>query len=374
MITDDQSAVVQFLDADGGAVQNLPEWVNDQTTLIDYYQAMVTARLSDQKAVALQRTGKMGTYPSCLGQEAISLVCAALLRQDDVLIPYYRDLPGLLRRGIPLSDVLLYWGGDERGSASDAWGQDLPNCVPIATQAGHAAGIATAIRIRHEAGDPMRVALCALGDGATSKGDFAEALNLAGAWQLPVVYIINNNQWAISVPRAIQSGAPTLAQKGVAAGLPSFQVDGNDVIALHEVISAAIDRARQGKGATVIEAISYRLSDHTTADDASRYRNSDELQEAWQKEPIKRLRHFLHQRGLWDENKEQALKEQAERMIEKAVQTYLNTPLPTIADLFDYHYANTPDQLEKQKRDALNREELRQKMQHNEAVGGHQHD
>ena len=374
MITDDQSAVVQFLDAEGGAVQNLPEWVNDQATLIDYYQAMVTARLSDQKAVALQRTGKMGTYPSCLGQEAISLVGAALLRQDDVLIPYYRDLPGLLRRGIPLSDVLLYWGGDERGSASDAWGQDLPNCVPIATQAGHAAGIATAIRIRHEAGDPMRVALCALGDGATSKGDFAEALNLAGAWQLPVVYIINNNQWAISVPRAIQSGAPTLAQKGLAAGLPSFQVDGNDVIALHEVISAAIDRARQGKGATVIEAISYRLSDHTTADDASRYRNSDELQDAWQKEPIKRLRHFLHQGGLWDENKEQALKEQAERMIEKAVQTYLNTPLPTIADLFDYHYANTPGQLEEQKRDALNREELRQKMQHNEAVGGHQHD
>ena len=374
MITDDQFSVVQFLDAEGGVVQNLPEWVNDQTTLIDYYQAMVTARLSDQKAVALQRTGKMGTYPSCLGQEAISLVCAALLRKDDVLIPYYRDLPGLLRRGIPLSDVLLYWGGDERGSASGAWGQDLPNCVPIATQAGHAAGIATAIRIRHEAGDPMKVALCALGDGATSKGDFAEALNLAGAWQLPVVYIINNNQWAISVPRAIQSGAPTLAQKGVAAGLPSFQVDGNDVIALHDVVGAAINRARQGKGATVIEAISYRLSDHTTADDASRYRNSDELQEAWQKEPIKRLRHFLHQRGLWDESKEQALKERAERMIEKAVQTYLNTPLPKIADLFDYHYANTPGQLEEQKRDALNREELRQRMHQKDAVGGHQHD
>ena len=374
MITDDQSGIVQFLDAEGGAVQNLPEWVNDQTTLIDYYQAMVTARLSDQKAVALQRTGKMGTYPSCLGQEAISLVCAALLGKDDVLIPYYRDLPGLLRRGIPLSDVLLYWGGDERGSASSVWGQDLPNCVPIATQAGHAAGIATAIRIRHEAGDPMRVALCALGDGATSKGDFAEALNLAGAWQLPVVYIINNNQWAISVPRAIQSGATTLAQKGVAAGLPSFQVDGNDVIALHEVVSAAIDRARQGKGATVIEAISYRLSDHTTADDASRYRNSDELQEAWQKEPIKRLRHFLYQRGLWDESKEQAVKEQAERAIEQAVQTYLNTPLPKIEDLFDYHYANTPLQLEEQKRDALNREKMRQKVHQRDALGDDQHE
>ncbi len=373
MTMGDQPTFVQFLDSAGEAVQNLPEWINDQTTLIDYYRTMVIARQGDQKAVALQRTGKMGTYPSCLGQEAISAVSAALLNKDDVLIPYYRDLPGLLRRGIPLSEVLLYWGGDERGSASTAWGEDLPNCVPIATQAGHAAGIATAIRIRHESGKPMRVALCALGDGATSKGDFSEALNLAGAWQLPVIYIINNNQWAISVPRTIQSGAPTLAQKGVAAGLPSFQVDGNDVIALHEVVSTAIEQARQGKGATVIEAISYRLSDHTTADDASRYRSSDELQAAWQKEPIKRLRYFLHQRGWWDEGKEQALKAEAERIIEQAVQTYLNTPLPNIADLFDYHYANIPCQLEMQKSAALNRENARQRMQPRDVGGGHQH-
>nr|MDT0252885.1 thiamine pyrophosphate-dependent enzyme [Endozoicomonas sp.] len=167
----------QFLDAEGEVLKNLPAWVSNEAILIDYYRTMVIARQGDQKAVALQRTGKMGTYPSCLGQEAISTVCAALLKNDDVLIPYYRDLPGLMRRGIPLSDVMLYWGGDERGSASPAWGQDLPTCVPIATQAGHAAGIATAIKIRHEAGDPLRVALCALGDGATSKRDFGEALN-----------------------------------------------------------------------------------------------------------------------------------------------------------------------------------------------------
>ncbi|WP_422444037.1 pyruvate dehydrogenase (acetyl-transferring) E1 component subunit alpha [Endozoicomonas sp. ALB091] len=362
-------AMAQFLDVEGEVIKRLPAWVSNHDILIDYYRSMVIARQADQKAVALQRTGKMGTYPSCLGQEAISTVCAALLEKEDVLIPYYRDLPGLMRRGIALSDVMLYWGGDERGSASPAWGQDLPNCVPIATQAGHAAGIATAIKIRHEAGDPLQVALCALGDGATSKGDFGEALNLAGAWQLPVVYIINNNQWAISVPRKIQSGAPTLAQKGLAAGLPSYQVDGNDVIALHEVVSAAIDRARQGKGATVIEAVSYRLCDHTTADDASRYRASDELKEAWQQEPIKRLRNFLHHRGLWDERKEQALKDEADRIIEQAVATYLNTPLPAIEDLFDYHYANMPAQLEQQKNEALAREQMRQENM--KSAGGH---
>lgn len=366
-------AMEQFLDADGEVIKTLPDWVRNEEILIDYYRTMVIARQGDQKAVALQRTGKMGTYPSCLGQEAISTVCAALLAKDDVLIPYYRDLPGLMRRGIPLSDVMLYWGGDERGSASPAWGQDLPNCVPIATQAGHAAGIATAIKIRHESGNPLQVALCALGDGATSKGDFGEALNLAGAWQLPVVYVINNNQWAISVPRKIQSGAPTLAQKGLAAGLPSYQVDGNDVIALHQVVSAAIDRARQGKGATVIEAVSYRLCDHTTADDASRYRASEELKDAWQQEPIKRLRNFLHHRGLWDEHKEQALKEEADRIIEQAVQTYLNTPLPAIEDLFDYHYANMPAQLEQQKNEALARELARKKRRQDnmKSAGGH---
>ncbi len=340
---------IRYLDDEGEALQQLPAWTENHETLIDYYRAMVIARAGDAKAVALQRTGQMGTYPSSLGQEAISTVCCSLLEKDDVLIPYYRDLPGLMKRGIPLSDVLLYWGGDERGSAGKAWGKDFPNCVPIATQAGHAAGVATAFKIRNQ----HHVALVSMGDGATSKGDFTEALNLAGTWQLPIVFIINNNQWAISVPRKIQSGAPTLAQKGVSAGLPSIQVDGNDVIALHEAVSSAINQARSGKGATVIEAITYRLGDHTTADDASRYRESEELQEAWGREPIKRLRNFLYHRGLWDEEKEQQLKREATELIDSEVKRYLNTPLPEVSDLFDYHYAQMPAQLEKQKRQAL---------------------
>lgn len=337
--------VYQYLDAEGEVIERLPAWTQDREILQSYYRNMVLGRQADAKAIALQRTGKLGTYPSCLGQEAISTVSCSLMQKDDVLIPYYRDHPGLLARGIPLSDILLYWGGDERGSASKHWGKDFPNCVPIATQAGHAAGVAAALKIRHES----NIAMCALGDGATSKGDFPEALNLAGAWQLPVVFIINNNQWAISVPRTIQSGAPTLAQKGISAGLPAYQVDGNDVIALHEVISEAMDRARHGKGATVIEAISYRLGDHTTADDASRYRSSEELQQAWSREPIKRLRNFLHHRGFWDEQQEQALIQEASQLIEKEVQVYLDTPLPPIKDLFDFHYANIPPQLEQQK-------------------------
>ena len=348
-------SVERYLDAEGEVLRPLPHWTVDSNILINYYRSMVIARQGDQKAVALQRTGKMGTYPSSLGQEAVSTVYGSLLKKEDVLIPYYRDLSALMQRGIPLSDVLLYWGGDERGSASSAWGQDLPNCVPIATQAGHAAGIATSFKIRHEAGEPLRVALCSLGDGATSKGDFCEALNLAGVWQLPVVYVVINNQWAISVPRKIQSGAPTLAQKGIAAGLPSIQVDGNDVIALHQVIGEALERARQGKGATVIEAITYRLSDHTTADDASRYRSSDELKEGWSNEPVKRLRNFLRHKNLWNEQDEQALKAESDKTIEDAVSTYLNTPLPAISDMFDYHYANIPAELEAQKQQAISK-------------------
>ncbi|OED40297.1 pyruvate dehydrogenase (acetyl-transferring) E1 component subunit alpha [Endozoicomonas sp. (ex Bugula neritina AB1)] len=345
--------VERYLDAEGETLKQLPRWTLDHNILIHYYRSMVIARQGDQKAVALQRTGKMGTYPSSLGQEAVSAVCGSLLQNDDVFVPYYRDLPALMQRGIPLSDIMLYWGGDERGSSSPAWRKDLPNCVPIATQAGHAAGIATSFKVRHNAGEVMPVTLCTLGDGATSKGDFCEALNLAGVWQLPVVYVVVNNQWAISVPRKIQSGAPTLAQKGLAAGLPSIQVDGNDVIALHQIIGEAIERARQGKGSTVIEAITYRLSDHTTADDASRYRNSEELKEGWSKEPVKRLRNFLRHKGLWNEQDEQQLKAEADKIVEDAVKTYLNTSLPTIDDLFDYHYANTPTDLEAQKQQAI---------------------
>lgn len=336
---------VQYLNEKAELTQPLPGWAERPDILIQYYEAMVFARQADKKAIALQRTGQMGTYPSGLGQEAQGVVSGRLLERRDVMVPYYRDHPAMVARGVRYADIYRYWGGDEIGSAAKEYRQDFPNCVPVATQATHAAGVACAFKLRGE----DRVAITTCGDGATSKGDFLEALNLAGAWQLPLVFLINNNQWAISVPRSIQCGAPTLAQKGIGAGLKCVQVDGNDVIALHEVISKALSRARNKRGATVIEAVSYRLSDHTTADDADRYRPSGELRDAWEKEPIKRLRDYLHARGYWEPEKETALQERVAQELQEEVAAYMATPMPTIDDLFDYHYANMPKELVEQK-------------------------
>ncbi|SQC67030.1 pyruvate dehydrogenase E1 component, subunit beta [Pseudomonas aeruginosa] len=236
----------RYLDSDGRPLGELPAWAGDSDALVGLYRQMLLTRLFDQKAVALQRTGRIGTYAPTLGQEAIGVAIGSQMRAEDVLVPYYRDTAVQLMRGVRMEDILLYWGGDERGSdyAEPLAAQDFPICVPIATQALHACGVASAFRIRGE----HRVAVTTCGDGATSKGDFLEALNVAGAWQLPVLFVVNNNQWAISVPRRIQCGAPTLAEKAVGAGFPGEQVDGNDVLAVAERVRAALERARQGKG------------------------------------------------------------------------------------------------------------------------------
>ena len=226
---------LQYLNEQSELTQPLPEWADDQW-LLNAYKHMLLNRIFDQKAIALQRTGQMGTYPSSLGQEAFGVAIGMGLEKDDVFVPYYRDHGALLLRGHKLENLLLYWGGDERGSAGGP-AQDFPVCVPIATQITHAAGAAAALKFKGK----DNLAMVTIGDGGTSKGDFFEALNVAGAWQLPLVVLINNNQWAISVPRNIQCGAKTLAQKAIGAGIEGIQVDGNDVIAM----SAAIAQARQ---------------------------------------------------------------------------------------------------------------------------------
>lgn len=322
------------------------------------YQAMLRTRIFDQKAVALQRTGQLGTYPSILGQEAISVAIGMALEPQDVFIPYYRDHGAQLLRGQRMRDLLLYWGGDERGSAAGA-SHDLPVCVPIATQMSHAAGIAAAKKIRHEDG----VALVTIGDGGSSKGDFFESLNLAGAWQLPMVVVLNNNQWAISVPRNIQCGAKTLAQKGIAAGIAVQQVDGNDVLAVYDAIATAKAHATAHKGATLIEAVSYRLSDHTTADDATRYRPKDEVSEAWAREPIARLRDFMLSCGWWSETQEKACLEACQQEVDAEVKAYLSVPRDTPESMFDHLYAQWPATMDEQL--AL----LEAKMQRNGGAG-----
>ncbi|MBV2133764.1 pyruvate dehydrogenase (acetyl-transferring) E1 component subunit alpha [Pseudomonas sp. MAP12] len=337
----------RYLDADGQPLGPLPDWVEDGARVVGLYRAMLRTRLLDQKVIALQRTGRIGTYASSLGQEAIGTAIGSLLRGDDVFLPYYRDSAAQLLRGVSMREMLLYWGGDERGSAyaGAVASGDFPLCVPIATQALHACGVASAFKIR---GEP-RVALTTCGDGATSKGDFLEALNVAGAWQLPVVFVVNNNQWAISVPRRIQCGAPTLAQKAIGAGFAGEQVDGNDVIAVAERLRQAIDHARQGKGPTLLECITYRLCDHTTADDATRYRSAEEVNQAWHEEPIKRLQNFLVARGWWDESREQALVAETQAELQQAIDAYEATPPQDLQEVFRHVYADWPAALAEQR-------------------------
>ncbi len=327
----------------------LPEFANDSTTLLDLYRNMVETRVFDKKAIALQRTGKMGTYAPINGQEAISTAIGNALRKDDVFIPYYRDYAAQFQRGVKMSDILSYWGGDERGSDFSSENQDMPICVPIASQCLHAAGIAFSFKYRKQ----DRVALVTIGDGGTSEGDFYEAINVAGVWNLPVVFVINNNKWAISVSINKQTAAKTLAQKAIAAGFSGVQVDGNDMLATRLVIGEAIEKARRGEGPTLIEALSYRLSDHTTADDATRYQPKDEVDSASQKEPISRYKHFLEKKNIMNENLEKEILEAATAKVQLAVDEYLQKSIQPISSIFDYHYESIPDYLIEQRAIAL---------------------
>jgi pyruvate dehydrogenase E1 component alpha subunit len=328
----------QYLDSQGKAVQPLPEFARDPRNLVPAYRAMVLMRALDAKAIALQRTGRMGTYASTLGKEAIDAGCGAVLEKDDVVLPSYRESGILFLRGVSPHRVFLYWGGDERGNVFPESPRDFPFCVPIATQLAHAVGVAYAMKLRGE----RRAALALAGDGATSKGDFYEALNAAGIWQLPMVVLIVNNQYAISMPRHRQSATETLAQKGIAAGIACEQVDGNDVIAVREVVGRALERARAGGGPALIEALTYRLSDHTTADDASRYRSAEEVAEAWKHEPIARLRNWLAANGAWSKEEEVALARECAARAEEAARAYLDTPPPEPEQMFRHLYARLP--------------------------------
>jgi len=339
----------RFLDPKGNAVRPLPDFAADRAELVALYRAMVLARAFDAKAVALQRTGRLGTFPSALGQEAVGVGIAAAMRKDDVFLPSFREHGAQLWRGVSLVELFLFWGGDERGSDFSEARQDFPVCVPVATHAPHAVGVALAFKLRHE----QRVAVCAFGDGATSKGDVAEALNMAGVWSLPLVFVVNNNRWAISLPVAQQTAAETLAQKAIAAGIEGEQVDGNDVIAVREAVARAVVKARSGGGPHLIEALTYRLSDHTTADDARRYRSDTDVSPHWGEDPITRLRNHLVGRGIWAKADEEGLLAEVSGAVDKAVEAYLATPPQGPETIFDFTYKTLPKDLIEQRQAPL---------------------
>jgi len=340
---------LQYLGPDGKPVQALPKEFSDPKALLPLFKQMLFVRTFDTKAIALQRTGKLGTYASCLGHEATHVGIGAAMQPEDVFAPSYREYGAQFMRGVRPREVLMYWGGDERGNDFEGPRHDFPWCVPIATQCLHAAGAALAFKLRKE----KRVAVTACGDGGSSKTDTYAAINSAGAYALPFVQCIINNGWAISVPRSAQTGAKTLAQKGIAGGLHCLQVDGNDLFAVMEGMRRAMARARSGEGASVIEFMTYRLHDHTTADDARRYRAEAEVKDAWTRDPIPRMRTWLTAQKAWDEAQEKAWAEECGRKVDEEINAYLESKVQPVEAMFDHLYADPPPDLLEQRASAM---------------------
>jgi pyruvate dehydrogenase E1 component alpha subunit len=343
---------LQYLGPDGKPVGELPEAFRDPKALLPLFKQMLFVRTFDSKAIKLQRTGKLGTYAASLGHEAAHVGIGASMQPDDVFAPSYREYGAQFMRGVKPREVLLYWGGDERGNDFADAPNDYPWCVPISTQCLMAAGAALSFKLRKQ--DRIAVACC--GDGGSSKTDFYAALNSAGAFTSPLVLCVINNGWAISVPRNSQTGAKTLAQKGLAGGLYCLQVDGNDLVAVLEAMRRATERARNGEGGSVIEFMTYRLHDHTTADDASRYRDDAEVKDAWTREPLLRLRTYLTDAGVWSEAEEAAWIEECGQRVDVEINAYLETPVQPVEAMFDHLYADMPADLQAQRQQAIERE------------------
>ncbi len=341
----------QYIDENGEALAPLPNFCGDRALLQALYRAMSLTRAFDAKCVNLQRTGRLGTFATSLGQEAIPVGLASAMRPDDVLVPSYREAGAQIWRGCRIEELLVYWSGDERGHAysNPAVAQDFPICITVGNHALHAAGVATAMKLKGE----DRAAVCVFGDGATSKGDVYEAINVAGVWKLPLVFVIANNAWAISTSLDKQTAAETLAQKGIAGGLSVLQADGNDVIAVHDAVREALERARRGEGATLIEGLTYRLNDHNTADDSSRYRDLGEVQARWEFCPLKRFRSFLERREFWSEQLQQSMNVEIASKVDAAVDAYLAHSPPAVEQMFANTYARIPSQLARQREEAL---------------------
>jgi pyruvate dehydrogenase E1 component alpha subunit len=305
------------------------------------YELIVLSRTFDQFALNLQREGRLGTYASILGQEASQIGSAFAIEKTDWIFPSFREMGVYLTMGYPMHMLFQYWSGDERGTCSPKGLNIFPLCIPVGTQILHAAGAAMAAKYRK---DNITV-VTYFGDGGTSKGDFHEGFNMAGVFKLPVVFICQNNQWAISVPREKQTASKTLAQKAYAYGFDGIQVDGNDVFAVYKATADALKKAKDGGGPTFIECFTYRMSDHTTADDAARYRTKEEV-EGWKpKDPLIRLKLFMEKNGFWTEKYEKEVEEDAKTVVSAAVKLSESAEPPKPLDMFTYTYeALTPRQ------------------------------
>ena len=317
----------------------------DADKSIYLYRLMLIARRLDERCIILQRQGRIGTYGPCRGQEACHCAATLVMDPEDWVVHAYREPGSFYHRGWPLETVLKFWGGFEEGCRPPDGVNDTPIAVPIATQALHAMGLAWGMKLR---GDNHAV-LCYCVDGGTSEGDFHEALNFAGAFRLPVVFLVVNNQWAISYPRSKQTASETLAQKALAYGFDGLQLDGNDALAVYVGTSECVEKARTGGGPSLIEAVTYRLSVHTTADDPTKYRSNEEV-ERWEKlDPIPRYQNYLRKRGVLDEKMIEEIEADVKAELAAAVERYEATRDVDPLDCFDYLYESLPAELLEQR-------------------------
>src|SRR5262245_15188854 len=340
---------LSILDSDGNLDTTLePDLAPDELRRI--YRAMVLGRRLDERMVRLQRQGRIGTFAPIKGQEAAQIGSVATLARTDWMVPSFRETAAMVWRGWPVEKLLLFFAGCLEGGHPGPDQRDLPIAIPVATQLPHAVGLAYAAQYR---GDDA-VVMVYFGDGATSEGDFHEAMNFAGVWHLPIVFVCQNNQWAISVPLKKQTHSRTIAQKALAYGLPGIQVDGNDVLAVYAASREAVERAREGDGPTLIECVTYRLGVHTTADDPTKYRSEEEVKEWERKDPLTRFSAYLEKKNLL----ESGLEQQVDEEIARAVQAFESMPPPDPLRMFDHAYAEMPPLLRAEREEMAERQRL----------------
>ncbi|TCZ77200.1 pyruvate dehydrogenase (acetyl-transferring) E1 component subunit alpha [Paenibacillus albiflavus] len=323
--------------------EKMPNLSDDQ--LRELMRRMVFTRTWDERAINLGRQGRLGFYAPVSGQEASMVGSEFALNKDDFICPGYRDIPQLVWHGLPMYQGFLYSRGHQHGGQIPEDVHVLMPQIIIGAQVLHAMGIAMAFKLKGE----KRVAITYTGDGGSSEGDFYESLNYAGAFKLPVIYFVQNNGYAITTPYAKQTGAQSIAHKALAAGIKGVQVDGNDVLAVIQAVTEAAERARNGEGATLIEAITYRFKPHSLADDTTKYRTKDEEAEWSEKDPLVRFRNFLTKKGLWTEEEEASVKEEAKATVAEQIKKAEATEAMTVNGLIDSMFEQTPKHLEEQK-------------------------
>lgn len=334
----------RIIDNEGKVIDKVRMPELDKETILNAYKSMLFARTADQMAVSYQRQGRMYTYPPILGQEAIQVAAGMIIREQDWLVPAFREMALMLAKGVSLKEIFLYYLGNEEGSNFAKADRVLPICVPIGSQYLHATGIAYSVKYQQK----DEVVFPFIGDGGTSEGDFSEALNFAAVWEVPVVFTIQNNQYAISVPVKSQTRSINLAVKAVGFGMPGIKVDGNDFFAMYVAYKEALEHARAGKGPVLIEAYTYRKGAHTTSDDPSKYRTREE-EKSWEKtDPLARLKKYMDSQGIVLENEEELIQSYKEEVDKQFLEAENFRPYD-LEDVFNYMYVEMPDDLKRQK-------------------------